>query len=211
MTPIRERLRDATRPEHDRLEAGLGLMDASLTRAAYRDILARFYGFRAGWEPRAGALLEDEAFFGPRRRLPLLHADLLALGLTEGAIATLPACPPPALEDAAAALGSLYVMEGSTLGGRVIARHLAARLGIGAGDGVAYFTGAGADTGRLWAGFLSRLEAAPERDVPAILDGARATFVRLEAWLLGERPRPGPQPRGGAADISSGPITVPTP
>jgi heme oxygenase len=180
---IRDRLRAETRPEHDRLENGLRLADPGLTMPRYREVLARFFGFWSGWEPRIAAVLADEALLAPRRRLPLLRADLLALGI---APETLPACEPPPLRNRGEAFGSLYVMEGSTLGGRVIVKRLGA-LGLSPETGgCSYFAGYGGETGAMWTRFLERLEAeAGEADAPAIIRGARATFASLGDWMLG--------------------------
>jgi heme oxygenase len=180
---IRDRLRAETRPEHDRLENGLRLTDPDLTLERYREVMARFFAFWSGWEPRMAAVLTDEALLAPRRRLHLLRADLLALGI---APETLPACEPPPIHSRGEAFGSLYVMEGSTLGGRVILKRLGA-LGLSPDTGgCAYFAGYGAETGAMWTRFLERLEAeADNGNALAIIRGARATFARLGDWMLG--------------------------
>lgn len=182
---LRDILRDGTREEHERLDAGLDLMGPGLTTARYRTVLGRFHGFWAGWEPRVAAELADDAFLAPRRRLHLLQHDLLVLGAAPEA---LPVCPAPPIQGTAEAMGSLYVMEGSTLGGRVILKRLGA-LGLPAGS-CTYFAGHGSATGTMWNAFLRRLEA--ETDTPAILRGAKATFAALGDWLLGD-----PLPRSG--------------
>jgi heme oxygenase len=176
-------LRTATRPAHDTLEGGLGLLDEHLGRAAYTDILARFYGFWSGWQPQVAALFQDELFLKPRRRLHLLAADLAALGVSAQALPALPVCPLTALGDDREALGSLYVMEGSTLGGRSIRQNVERCLG---GDGrmsCSYFTGYGADTGAMWRSLLARLDEAPAADMERVGSGAAATFERIGWWL----------------------------
>jgi heme oxygenase len=180
---IRDRLRAETRPEHDRLENGLRLADPGLTLPRYREVLARFFGFWSGWEPRMAAVLADEALLAPRRRLHLLRADLVALGIGPE---TLPACEPPPIHSRGEAFGSLYVMEGSTLGGRVILKRLGT-LGLSPETGgCSYFAGYGAETGAMWSRFLERLEAeADDANAPAIIGGARATFASLGDWMLG--------------------------
>ncbi|HEY8612583.1 MAG TPA: biliverdin-producing heme oxygenase [Roseomonas sp.] len=175
---LRARLRAATQPDHDRLEDGLRLTDPGLTPERYRAVLARFHGFWAGWEPRVAGELSDDAFLAPRRRLHLLRDDLRALDVAPEA---LPICPPPPLHGHAEAMGSLYVMEGSALGGRMILKSLG-RLCLPEG-GQSYFAGYGDATGAMWRSFLERLEAEP--DVPAVLRGAKATFETLADWMLG--------------------------
>lgn len=177
------RLRTVTRPAHDKLEGTLGLLDERLGLDAYRRVLERFYGFWRGWEPQVAALFQDAAFLGPRRRMHLLQADLATVGLSAHAVHMLPTCPLPILRDAVEALGSLYVMEGSTLGGRLIERNVERCLGLSGQDGCSYFAGYGAHTGRMWRSFLARLDQAPVTDAQQVADGAVATFERLAWWL----------------------------
>ncbi len=176
-------LREQTRPAHARLETTLNLLDEQLGRPEYLKILMRFHGFWQFWQPLAGKLMDDADFTGPRERLHLLTADLAALGLSPVAVAALPGCPMPELGGAGAALGSMYVMEGSTLGGRVIEKQLLARLGIGQDSGGSYFAGYGERTGLMWREFLARLAAAPAADAAQINAGANATFACLTLWF----------------------------
>ena len=53
------------------------------------------------------------------------------------------------------ALGYAYVIEGSTLGGRVILKHVAPALKLD-GSGTSFFSGYGADTGKYWKEFLQQ-------------------------------------------------------
>ena len=129
------------------------------------------------------ALCQDAAFLDPRRRMHLLQADLAALGLSAREVALLPMCPVPVLRNAAEALGSLYVMEGSTLGGRVIERNVERCLGLDARHGCTYFAGYGTHTGAMWRSFLARLDQVPAADAEQVADGATETFERLAWWL----------------------------
>ncbi len=176
-------LRAATRPSHDAIEGALGLLDEGLDLDAYRLVLRRFYGFWRGWEPQVAHLLRDEALSGPRRRVHLLAADLAALGVSGPALDALPSCPLTILRDGAEALGSLYVMEGSTLGGRVIQRNVERCLGDQGRASCSYFNGYGGQTGAMWRLFLARLDEAPAADAERIGHGAAATFERLGWWL----------------------------
>jgi heme oxygenase len=172
-----------TRPAHHALEGTLGLLDDGLDLHDYTRVLTRLYGFWRGWEPQVQALLADEAFSGPRRRLHLLAADLAALGIAGDALAAIPHCPLTLLRDAMEAFGSLYVMEGSTLGGRVIQKNVERRLGDEGRASCAYFNGYGKQTGPMWHAFLARLEASPPADAEPMGRGAAATFEQLGWWL----------------------------
>ena len=161
----------------------MGLLDERLDLQAYRKVLGRLYGFWRGWEPQMATVFQDTAFLGPRRRLHLLQADLATVGLSAHAVRVLPTCPLPILRDAVEALGSLYVMEGSTLGGQVIKQNVERRLGFDGRHGCTYFASYGTDTGRMWRSFLARLDQVPMTDAKQVADGAVATFERLAWWL----------------------------
>jgi heme oxygenase len=183
---ILDLLREQTRAAHERAEETLPLMDPALDRARYREILAAFWGFHAALEPRLRAVDGLAALgldAGRRRKLPLLEADLRALGEDPS---RLPAAPEvPRVDGVPAALGVMYVLEGATLGGRVISRHLAS-LGIGPETGGAFFGGYGDATGEMWKAFAGATgayaEAHPE-STGAMVSAADETFTLLERWL----------------------------
>lgn len=148
----------------------------------YGRMLQVFDAFLAGWEPAVAAALPARwhRWLASRSRRPFLQQDLHALGLAPAGIA--PHVPP--LSTAAAAWGSLYVMEGSALGGQVITRSLA-EAGLHPHRGTAYFHGWGAATGPMWRDFRALLElqlVAPEAAAEAC-DAACRTFDTLSNLL----------------------------
>lgn len=197
MTPAapltaRALLRDATRPLHDRVERAVDLTARARTRDGYRALLTAFYGLHAPIERQLAALPWDEAGLdvGARRKGPLLRADLRALGVDPAAV---PRCPDlPRTDTVAAGFGCLYVLEGSTLGGQVIARDVEASLGLDAGSGAAFFRSYGADVGRMWRAFTRALDAHVDTEARRreALAAATATFETFERWVG----RPAPLP-----------------
>lgn len=176
-------LREATRPWHDSIERSLPLMRPGLTLSRYGAILARYWGFYGPWEAVVGEVLADEAFFGPRRKLRLIESDLAALGIE---LAALPRCAGlPALDGRAAALGSLYVIEGSTLGGQLLSRHVRDCLGLGPGDGGAFLASYGPAVGEMWRATRARLgrDLAAPHALAAAVAAARSTFEAMERWM----------------------------
>lgn len=180
---LRLRLRAQTREAHEALERDLGWEQRIATLPGYRSLLARFHGFHAAAEPEIGRALGDDALFEPRRRLALLAADLRHLGLSERAIEALPRHPPLGIEGPAGALGALYVLEGSTLGGRVIGRRVAELHGFRADGGCAYYTAHGERAGAMWRAFCDRLEAAPASSSAEVVAAANRTFEAMRLWL----------------------------
>lgn len=184
------RLRAATAPAHAALERDLGWEARVASLAGYRGLLVRLYGFHSAWEPAIGTALADGAFFDPRRRLAALSRDLAFLGLSAEGIDGLARPRPITLDRAATAMGALYVLEGSTLGGRVIGRHIAATHGL-TGGGLAYYSAHGARTGAMWAAFRDRLDAY-DGDGEAVVAAANDTFDAMRAWLTTVGCDPGP-------------------
>lgn len=189
---IMQRLKAETSAAHERIEEAFDLAARTRCLESYRALLARLYGFHATWEPRAEAVMSDKAFFRERRKAGLLIRDLRALGMSEAAIAALPLCDAlMPLDNEAQALGAMYVIEGSTLGGTIIARHIARNLGLSPGSGCSFFRCYGDETGPMWKRFGTRLEAlsAPD-DASTIVASANRTFALLQDWLFTTAPGP---------------------
>ncbi|MGE7416083.1 biliverdin-producing heme oxygenase [Methylobacterium tarhaniae] len=184
MSDILERLRAETREAHEAIERDLAWENRVATLAGYRVLLARFWGFHAVLEPALAAALGDDAFFEPRRRLAHLAADLRVLGLDEGAIQALPRPRLALPRDRAESFGALYVLEGSTLGGQVIAKHIGHQLGLTAASGCRYYAAHGRDTGTMWKAFRLRLAAeALQGETDALVASAIGTFDAMRLWL----------------------------
>jgi len=180
-----ERLKAETRPAHERIENAMNLERRIASRDSYTDLLTRLYGFHCAWEEAASAKAPDKAFFDTRCKTKLLAKDLAALGLKEDEIIRLPQCKPlMPLESPAAVLGSMYVVEGSTLGGALIAREVERRLGYDATTGCAYFRSYGRDIAIMWKQFGTMLQEAssPEAD-DVIVATAQKTFDIMHVWL----------------------------
>lgn len=185
-------LRRATDALHRRLEGRLDLERITASRGSYRRLLEGLYGLYAPLEAalarspvaRPGLGLD----LGRRRKTPWLERDLRALGLGGGEIAALAASPAtglPAADTVPSALGTLYVLEGATLGGRVIGRALRDALGIDAGNGGRFHHGYGDATGRRWRALLDVLEVelATGEARRAASRAAVATFIAFDRHL----------------------------
>lgn len=151
-------------------------------RARYAQVLRTLAGFLPSWEATMLAALPAARhdWLRVRSRRPFLARDLLALDL---APPVRPVQLAPVTSEAGA-WGSLYVIEGSALGGQVITRALATH-GLRPEAGAAYFHGWGASTGAMWREFRQLLER--ELDSPEALRlacaGACATFDTLATLL----------------------------
>ena len=81
-------------------------------------------------------------------------------------------------------MGRLYVLEGSTLGGTFIDRHLATLPGLSDGVRLRAFSPYGADTGPMWQAFrrATRARVAGGGDADRVVGAARTTFTVLAEW-----------------------------
>ena len=157
-------LRLTTRVEHERIESLLRLEQA-MPLERYAAILAGFDAFLRTWEPRIQSALPErlQHWYRARRRGGLASADLDWLrdvaGIVPAPVNAVAAARLP-LRDLAELLGSLYVIEGSALGGQTLAPRLKTTLGLGLGHGASYFHGFGGETATMWRDFrvLASLE-----------------------------------------------------
>ena len=88
--------------------------------------------------------------YDKRRSASYLKADIEALGATTD---ELPEAQAPQITNAAEAMGALYVLEGSIMGGPYIVQMLQKR---GIEKGFSFFSGYGADSGHMWKAFRMR-------------------------------------------------------
>lgn len=181
------RLRAETRSEHLAIEATLRLTVDDLTLVTYRHRLEQLYGF---YRPIEADLREvcDWSRHGldldARRKTPLLVADLRSLGWTD--VAGIPLCSDlPPLPGVAEGFGCLYVLEGATLGGRIVTRHLRGVLGDGFERAGRFFGGYGERTAEMWCRFreaLARFADGGRDTGDRTVVSAVATFRALRRW-----------------------------
>lgn len=198
-------LRTGTAAEHEQLERTLDLLDPGLTLPRLAEVLQRMHAFwvvaERGLDAWAQAHPTDAAAvdWTARRRAHLFAADLAALGAAP--LATHPDdLPRPAGTDEA--LGALYVLEGSTLGGVFIDRHLATLPALAGLDPLAAFSPYGERTGARWAAFrrATRDHVAHGGDADAVVSAAGRTFRSMALWCrdvqqsASSTTRPAPEP-----------------
>lgn len=178
-------LRTGTAAEHERLERSLDLLDPELDRLRLTTVLTRMHGFwrsaEDGLDDWARRFPADAAAvtWDARRRAALFAGDLDALDAAPSDHA--PGLAPVAGTDEA--LGRLYVLEGSTLGGTFIDRHLAGLPQL-SGVRLRAFSPYGGETGAMWHAFreVTRARVARGGDPDVMLAAATGTFRALARW-----------------------------
>lgn len=182
-------LRAATASAHagvEALPAMVRLTSPAVCLADYRRYLAALAPLYGALEPALYAALGQHlppghrADLGLRPKLPTLHRELASYGLT---VPMPPPDPPP--PSLSAAVGGLYVLEGATLGGRVVARHLRRYLGVALqAGGLLDFHGD--DASAAWKRFGGLLDALAADGLIATgpaSDAALDTFGRVQRAL----------------------------
>jgi len=187
MSPPREplslRLRNGTAEQHRHVEAGVSVMSPEFSLSHYKSLLFRSYEFFRAYELalKDWAHLKIPHFAERMRRSELLKHDLEHLGLALPL--TMASFPVPRSE--AEVLGVMYVMEGSTLGGQVICRHLRESLQL-PDSALNFYRGYGPETGKYWQEFkhhLDRFNDQPESFSVACVTSAQKTFELFGAHL----------------------------
>jgi heme oxygenase len=190
-----QRLKHETAALHAQVEALVDIMRPEVSRADYLHFLVTLRGFHVPLERQLRHVVGLVTYLpdvARRRKAPLLERDLCALGVATAQLAAWPPCPElPALTSVSRALGALYVLEGSTLGGQLMYRHLRVRLPAEVAAARAFLTCYGPETGAMWRSFGVRLEAAVAalHGEAEVLAAARDTFACLGAWLAQCRAR----------------------
>jgi heme oxygenase len=163
----------------------LGLLDRPASIDYYAPLLLRFLGFHLVWENDLQEFPTLACELKTRSRIRNLRDDLRTLGLTDAEISCVPLCGDAhrVTLDEARALGAFYVLEGSTLGGQLITKHLSGAGWLPA-EGLSYFNPYGSRTGVMWRSFKRWLEIQAEHHAANdVVSGARGTFVVLQKWL----------------------------
>lgn len=173
-------LRARTDNAHRRLEQVIRVEARLADPAQYTALLQCFLGIYRPLEQR----LEDSFPHGiaeldlhTRRKSHWLEQDLCVLAAQPSVESN--DLPPLQTEDQA--LGCMYVLEGSTLGGQMIARMARETLGLDTDSGGRFFHGYGSETGARWRAFGTAANAAA-RSAEVVIQSAEATFAAFERW-----------------------------
>lgn len=180
--PLAQILKNETASAHQEAEAVLlPALQAMRSVQDYATVLKMFYGFFHPLEERirryiTPALLSDVE---SRRNASLIKKDLRELTV----YGEPPLCESlPQINNAAQAFGALYVLEGSTLGGRVIVRMLSKNEAANIpANALHFFSGYGEETGRMWTFFINELNKQTEEK--ETVAAANETFFQLKNWI----------------------------
>ena len=171
-----------TREDHAALEKKLMQRISKIQhRLEYVALLALLYSYYSSVERAIHPfVLKRITDYSERRKASKLRDDVNALMPQFGNFS--PCNFVPKIDSYYSALGALYVMEGSTLGGAIIKRIISSRLQ--SEEGFSFFTGYGDNVQAMWDQFKSYLEGPfSRRGETEIINSARETFQTFNQWL----------------------------
>lgn len=187
--PPAQKLKMATAHSHSQIEGGFPVMREDFDLEKYQNLLGKLYGFYLPLE----TVFSDTAVvrdwisdYGDRQKLNFLEMDLAYFKVPSHEISNLSKkqlwFDQPTK---ARVLGTLYVLEGSTLGGQIISKHLKNKFQFPDANGTRFFSAYGGQTGPMWKRFQSLLNE--HLNESALLEesilAANATFEHLAQWL----------------------------
>lgn len=180
---LTEQLKENTADVHQSTEKKMIVALKKIeTKEDYIHMLNWLYGFYAPIETLVRQQLTEDNFPGITKRS---RAEYILWDIRESGVETPQpeTCEQlPVIDSFHSALGALYVLEGSTLGGRIIAGMISRSLG--SVNSLSYFNGYGAETGNMWNAFKDFLnQPFTIEQKEEIIAAAEDTFLTFKTWI----------------------------
>ena len=182
---IFQQLKEGTAAIHRQIEERVPVFRPGFDLEDYRELLERFYGFWTPLETQLSKVRElehPELELAGRLKSGLLRNDLRILGRDPD---TVPRCEDlPSVNTFLSGIGCLYVLEGSTLGARLISKRIGSELQLRDGSGGSFFNAYGESVGRRWTEFRNFVTPRVDPDgAEETVATARQTFQCFYEWL----------------------------
>lgn len=183
-------LRTRTMPAHKSLEEvplSARIVQQDVTKEEYARYIELMYPVHADAEQNIYPVLRDIVpNIEERKKASHIKNDLAYINLLLTTAEERPLTAKMTNMSQAFALGVMYVIEGSTLGGRVILKNIQPALQLDEDNGASYFAGYKANTGIYWKNFLEALTSYPqsEADEQEIIAGADYAFTAIHDFML---------------------------
>jgi heme oxygenase len=189
---LTEVLKSETKTAHTNLEGRMiPSIKAIQTHEDYRRLLEMMYGFYQPLEDRIDAYINDDIMpgYNERRKAALLAQDMAVLNSSVPATPERLCADLPEISSYAQALGAMYVLEGSTLGGKIIAGMVQKRVGE-VHNALHFFNGYGEKAMEMWLAFKEQMNKdMPGQEQERVVQAANDTFGSFKRWIeLYEQP-----------------------
>jgi heme oxygenase len=192
-TSFIDRLLERTADWHTRLGQNLlwlNLVASTVTLDDYKKYLSALLNFIKGFEkyifPELQQFVPD---LEKRKRTKIIKDDLTKLGQNLTQVEIMPESYFRSMyTDPYAALGALYVVESSGLGGQLIQKHLQDTVKGAVAGKLKYFVAHGEEAEPMWQSFLQNFSAIAENSDKEenIIDGALRTLRLLDQLMTEE-------------------------
>ena len=191
-----QRIREEVWPFHEKIETCslLAVVAAGqASRELYVLALKLLYGIVVPFEnelqrfvlslPSGSTLLKIVAI--PWTRSHLIERDLVILGSSESEIANLPLFSQlTECSTTEQALAILYLLQGSRLGGKVIASNVKSSLGLDERTGCSYFSSNGSDIGHIWGLYKRYIETYLDiKSEKLVIESVINNLSIIEEWF----------------------------
>ena len=190
LKPLSQSIKHQTEVQHLALEDLIvPQIQAVQSIEDYARLLNLFYGYNKPVEEAikkiiGAAILPD---IKKRQKADLILSDLESLGLT---LQPLISTSIPFIHTLEQAFGALYVLEGSTLGGKSITQLLLKTKIELQPQNMQFFTAYGKETGPMWMTFLNHFNTfAAEYQQRVIIETANETFLKFKLWIQQQAPQ----------------------
>lgn len=175
-------LKEKTKQAHLSLERKtIGHIKKVKTLKDYEGLLRIFYGYFSPLEALINKYITDDIVpsYSERRKSASILRDIETV--SPGAVNFDISKNLPQINDITQALGALYVMEGSTMGGTIIAQMLNKQANIQP-QMLTFFNGYGEQNLSMWQSFIKALNEHAANDEAKIVNAANETFSKMEEW-----------------------------
>ena len=181
-------LKQETKVNHQQLEKLLvKQMRLINTIEGYVKLLQLFYSYFGALEEKINYFIlpiqmEEEHSFQRRKAIRLADDIIASGGIVNKKCADKDL---PEIRNHLEAFGALYVIEGSTLGGRVITKMMQRQIATESLEGFSFFNGYGDDTEYRWSSFRELLndQAHNDDDKKVVVQAADDTFAKFKGWI----------------------------
>ncbi|TVP52146.1 MAG: biliverdin-producing heme oxygenase [Halomonas sp.] len=184
--PLSKQLKLSTHAAHERVDKAIMALSPFANLDGYKRFLTVQYQFQHHTAPlyQQADLCEWLERLEQRCRFNAVKLDAKDLSINQEELNVSLASPPP-IDSLAAALGWLYVNEGSNLGAAFLLKS-AAQLGLSANFGARHLAPSDSGRGLHWRYFTAQLDALSLSDEQKdqALQGARDAFKFVESLAL---------------------------
>jgi len=183
-----QKLKESCNERHLQIRAGdyaKKIMNQCLSLQEYKELIVANYYFHGKIEESLTSFLLDipELSYTNRLKTPALTKDLRALNLNSVAFDHREGQPNITINSFSEAIGTLYVTEGTAIGGAIIKKNLLKIPSIYTNSHIHFFGCYGKELSPLWKNFATYLGGVKVEEPSTILK-AKEVFLFYENCLL---------------------------